>query len=82
MRYIVFSSALILSLELLGASIATAMPLAGSAVVASSSSTDVIEVSGGCGWFRHRGPHGHCTHNWRGCGPNRHRGPHGHCTHN
>jgi hypothetical protein len=64
MRHIVFSSALILSFELLGASIAAAMPVDHSTIVkANSNSSDVIQVLDGCGHHRHRGPHGHCTHN-------------------
>ena len=54
MRYIVFSSALILSLELLGTSIATAMPADGSAIVkANANSKETVQVSDGCG--SHRG---------------------------
>jgi hypothetical protein len=64
MRHIVFSSALILSFELLGASIAAAMPADGSAIVkANSNSREVTQVSDGCGHHRHRNHHGHCVHN-------------------
>jgi hypothetical protein len=62
MRYILFSSALILSFELLGASIATAM-LADSAIVkANSNSREVIQVLDGCGHHQHRNRHGHGVH--------------------
>jgi len=64
MRYIVFSSALILSLELLGASIATAMPVDSAiAKAAASNSSDVIQVLDGCGHHHHRDRHGHCRMN-------------------
>jgi hypothetical protein len=49
MRYAIFG-ALILSLELVGASIATAaMPVNGNAVVKADSSKDLIPVMQGCG---------------------------------
>jgi hypothetical protein len=48
MRYAIFG-ALILSLELLGVSVAGAMPANGNAVVKANSSRDVIQVGGGCG---------------------------------
>jgi hypothetical protein len=53
MRYAIFG-ALILSLELLGASIAAAaMPANGNAIVKAGSSRDVIQVYGGCGaWMK------------------------------
>jgi hypothetical protein len=52
MRYAIFG-ALILGLELLGASIASAaMPANGNAVVKADSSRDVIQVWGGCGGIR------------------------------
>jgi hypothetical protein len=64
MRYIVFSTALILSFELLGASIATAMPADGSAIVkANSNSRETIQVLDGCGHHHHRNHHGHCVMN-------------------
>jgi hypothetical protein len=67
MRYIVFSSALILSFELLGASIATAMPADSSAIVkANANSRETIQVSDGCGSHRHRNRSGHCVNNRRG----------------
>jgi hypothetical protein len=53
MRYAIFGAALILSLELFGASIATAMPANGNAVV-KDNSTDVIQVMQGCGKHYHR----------------------------
>jgi hypothetical protein len=62
MRYIVFSSALILSFELLGASIATAMPADSAIVKANSNSREVIQVLDGCGHHRHRNHFGHCVH--------------------
>lgn len=61
MRYIVFSSALILGFELLGASIATAMPADSAIVKAISNSREVIQVLDGCGHHRHRNRHGHCV---------------------
>jgi hypothetical protein len=49
MRYAI-AGALILSLELFGVSFASAaMPANGNAIVKASSSTDVIQVGGGCG---------------------------------
>jgi hypothetical protein len=64
MRYIVFSSAFILSFGLLGASIATAMSVDHSAIVkANSDSKEVIQVLDGCGHHRHRNHYGHCVHN-------------------
>jgi hypothetical protein len=49
MRYAIFG-AMILSLELLGASIpASAMPASGNVIVKANSSRDVIQVFGGCG---------------------------------
>jgi hypothetical protein len=66
MRYIVFSSALILSFELLGTSIATATPVDHSAIVkAISNSREVIQVLDGCGHYRHRNSRGHCVDNSR-----------------
>ena len=62
MRYIVFSIALILSIELLGVSIATAMPADSAIVKANSNSREVIQVLDGCGHHRHRNHHGHCVH--------------------
>jgi hypothetical protein len=61
MRYIVFSSALILCFELLGASIATAMPADSAIVKAISNSREVIQVLHGCGHNHHRNRHGHCV---------------------
>jgi hypothetical protein len=61
MRYIVFSSALILSLELFGASVATALPANGGGIVKANSSKDLIQVGGGCGRHRHRDAKGNCT---------------------
>jgi hypothetical protein len=53
MRYAIFG-ALILSLELLAVSVASAaMPANRSAVVKADSSRDVIQVWGGCGGKRH-----------------------------
>jgi hypothetical protein len=60
MRYIVFSSALIVSLELFGASIANAIPTNGSAIVRANS-TDVIKVLDGCGKHYHRDKSGACV---------------------
>jgi hypothetical protein len=63
MRYIVFSTALTLSFELLGASIATAMPADIAIVKTNSNSREVIQVLDGCGHHHHRNRHGHCVPN-------------------
>jgi hypothetical protein len=62
MRYAIFGAALILSLELLGASIATAMPANRNAIV-KANSTDVIKVIDGCGIHQHRDKTGTCVGN-------------------
>jgi hypothetical protein len=49
MRYFLLFGSLMVSLDLFGASIATAMPANGSAIVKADSSKNVIEVFGGCG---------------------------------
>ena len=41
---------------------AQAMPMAPLKGVAKSAD-QITPVSGGCGRWRHRGPHGHCRHN-------------------
>jgi hypothetical protein len=52
MRYAIFC-ALILSLELVGVSVAAAIPANGNAIVKAGSSRDVIQVYGGCGaWMK------------------------------
>jgi hypothetical protein len=52
MRYAILGM-LVLGLEFLGASIASAIPANGNAVVKAASSEDVIQVWGGCGGKRH-----------------------------
>ena len=47
MRYVLFFGSLFVSLQLFGASIATAMPANGSAIVKADLSKNVIEVFGG-----------------------------------
>jgi hypothetical protein len=42
---------------------AEAMPTA-APVGAHHNSSSVTLVRDGCGHHRHRGPHGHCRHNW------------------
>jgi hypothetical protein len=59
MRYILFLGALIVSLELFGASFATAMPASGTIVKANS--TNVIQVAGGCGKHYHRDKANQCV---------------------
>jgi hypothetical protein len=42
---------------------ASAAPVSGKAIAQMTGQSDhVIQVSGGCGRFWHRGPHGHCRH--------------------
>jgi hypothetical protein len=42
---------------------ASAAPVSGKAIAQmTGQSGQVIQVSGGCGRFWHRGPHGHCRH--------------------
>jgi hypothetical protein len=48
MRYAIFLGALIVSLDLLGASIANAVPVSGNAIV-NANSRDLIPVMQGCG---------------------------------
>jgi hypothetical protein len=43
--------------------LASAMPMAPADTVVKSSNHDVVRVSGGCGWHRHRGPRGGCRWN-------------------
>jgi len=63
MRYAIFG-ALILSLELLGVSVAAAaMPTAANAIVKANSPRDVIQVMGGCGKHYHRDRAGKCVPN-------------------
>ena len=59
MRYILFSSALILGLELFGTSIAAALPANG-AIVKTNPSRDAIQVMQGCG-KHHRDRAGQCV---------------------
>jgi hypothetical protein len=49
MRYVLLFGWLMVSLELFGGSIATAMPANGSVIVKADSSKNVIEIFGGCG---------------------------------
>jgi hypothetical protein len=56
MRYAIFGAALILGLELLGMSIAGAMPASGNTIVKTYPSGDVIQVGDGCGLKRWRDP--------------------------
>jgi hypothetical protein len=63
MRYAIFG-ALILSLELVGVSVAAAaIPANGNAVLKASSSSDVIQVMQGCGKHFHR-EKGQCVPDW------------------
>jgi hypothetical protein len=59
MRHIAFLATLIVSLELLGASVATAMP-ANKAVV-KASSTNLMQVMQGCGKHYHRDKANQCV---------------------
>ena len=49
MRSVILFGLLVVSLELLGASIASAMPTNGSTIVKAELSRSVIEIFGGCG---------------------------------
>jgi hypothetical protein len=49
MRYFLLFGSLVVSLELFGASIATALPANGSAIVKAEPSKNVVEVFAGCG---------------------------------
>jgi hypothetical protein len=52
MRYAILGM-LVLGLELVGVSVAGAIPANGNAVVTAVSSRDVIQIWGGCGGKRH-----------------------------
>jgi hypothetical protein len=74
-------AAVFLASTLMGAGVATAMPLA---PLAPAHGTDVIEVAGGCGPGWHRGPFGGCRRNFanpaaHACPRGYHIGPYGGC---
>jgi hypothetical protein len=59
MRYVVFLATMIVSLELLGASVAIAMP--SNKAVVRASSINVIQVMQGCGKHYHRDKTNQCV---------------------
>ncbi len=67
------ASTLALGLSLAAMSASQAMPLA---PLAQASSGEFIHVSGGCGYYGHRGPYGGCRPIYN-CPPGWHSGPYG-----
>jgi len=61
MRTIVLVASLICGLVI--PELASAMPMAPSETVVKSANHNVVQVSGGCGPRKHRGPHGGCRWN-------------------
>ncbi len=68
------ASTLALGLSLAAMSASQAMPLA--PLAQASSSGEIIHVSGGCGYYGHRGPYGGCRPIYN-CPPGWHSGPYG-----
>jgi hypothetical protein len=67
------ASALALGLGLAAMSASQAMPLA---PLVQGASAEIIHVSGGCGYWGHRGPYGGCRPVYN-CPPGWHPGPYG-----
>jgi hypothetical protein len=67
------ASALALGLSLAAMTASQAMPLA---PLAQASSGEIIHVSGGCGYYGHRGPYGGCRRIYT-CPPGWHSGRYG-----
>jgi hypothetical protein len=67
------ASILAVGLSLAAMSASQAMPLA---PLAQASSGEIIHVSGGCGYYGHRGPYGGCRPIYN-CPPGWHSGPYG-----
>jgi hypothetical protein len=77
----IFVVAAFLTSAIAGAGIANAMPLA---PIDQSVNTEVIQVAGGCGPGKHRGPYGGCRNNFanpaaHACPRGFHIGPGGRC---
>jgi hypothetical protein len=67
------ASVLALGLSLAAMTASQAMPLA---PFAQAPSSEIIHVSGGCGYYGHRGPYGGCRPIYN-CPPGWHSGPYG-----